>query len=77
MLWHRPYLLPQDVGRLTIAEIALCLEVPGPMGEDARRPPRGVTNMMAEPGLLEERIARWRQRTPLEKLEEIMRERRG
>jgi hypothetical protein len=33
--------MPADIDRLTMSEITLLLEVPGPMGDDSKRQPRG------------------------------------
>lgn len=58
---------------MTIPEMALCCEVPGPMGEEGRKAPRGMPNMGPEENA--RAIAEWRSMTPLQRVEKLMRDR--
>lgn len=57
-------LVPEDVGRITLAEVALLLD-------DGKRSPIGAPSMTTEEGIAE--WQRWQAMTPLEKLRNFQR----
>lgn len=63
-------MMPADIDNLTMSEIAMILEVPGPMGDPdaAKKPPMGTPSMT--PGEMEEELQRWHSLTPKQRLRE-------